>query len=193
MFTDISAWYESLPFLLQMYWGCAVIGSAVFIIQLILTLIGMDSGDVDVDFDGANTMDYGDGLSLFSVRAFINFLIGFGFSGICFSNIITNTFLLMVVSILIGGILAWSILLLWNKIKGLEKKESYSIRDCIGMTASVYLRIPANRQANGKVQVSLGGSVREFSAVTDGDTLPTGSIVKIAELINSETVLVVKL
>ena len=193
MLTDLSAWYESLPFILQMYWACAAIGSVIFIIQLALTLIGMDSGDVEVDFDGADTMDYGDGLSLFSVRAFINFLIGFGFAGICFYNIISNTLLLLVVSIAVGTLLAWSILLLWNKIKGLEKKENYSIRDSVGITASVYLRIPANRQASGKVQVSLGGSVREFSAVTDGDALPTGTMVKIVEVINSETVLVEKL
>ena len=193
MFMDISTWYSSLPFLLQMYWGCAAIGSIIFIIQLILTLIGMDSGDVDVDFDGANTMDYGDGLSLFSVRALINFLVGFGFSGVCFFYIITNKFLLIIISISFGVLLAWSLLLLWNKIKGLEKKENYSIQDSVGITGTVYLRIPAGRQANGKVQVSLGGSIREFAAITNGEALPTGTMVKIIEIINGETVLVEKL
>ena len=58
-----------LPALEQVFWVCAMISSFFFVIQLLLTLIGMDSSDVSVDFDGPDTMDLGGGVSLFTVGA----------------------------------------------------------------------------------------------------------------------------
>ncbi len=45
-------WFMMLPSLEQVFWVCAMISSFFFVIQLLLTLIGMDSSDVCVDFDG---------------------------------------------------------------------------------------------------------------------------------------------
>ena len=43
------------------------------------------------------------------------------------------------------------------------------IRDAVGKTVDVYLRIPANRKGQGKVQVSFHGSIQELHAQTDSD------------------------
>ena len=69
--------YSSLDPWMKVYWGCALIAGSIFVIQMVLTLIGMDSTDVDVDFDGPDTMDLGGSISLFSIRNLINFFCGF--------------------------------------------------------------------------------------------------------------------
>ena len=73
----------------QIYWTCAILGSTIFLLQMVLTLIGIDASDVEVDFDGSDTLDLGGGLSLFSIRALINFLVGFGWSGVSLATAIS--------------------------------------------------------------------------------------------------------
>ena len=72
----------------------------------------------------------------------------------------------------------------------LEKSGNFKIQDCVGQTASVYLRIPANHSASGKVQISINGSVHEITAFTDGEALPTGSRVTVVKVIDSGSLLV---
>ena len=94
--------FQSLDTWMQVFWGCAVIGSLIFIVQMVLTLIGMDSSDMDVDFDGTDTMDLGGGISLFSIKNFVNFIVGFGWGGVCFAGIIENKWLLTFVALVVG-------------------------------------------------------------------------------------------
>ena len=42
--------FQSMDTWMQTFWVCAIGGSAIFIIQALLTMIGMDSTDVDVDY-----------------------------------------------------------------------------------------------------------------------------------------------
>ena len=180
-----------MPVLAQVFWTCALLGSLIFLVQLVLTLLGMDASDVEVDFDGSDTLDNGGGMSLFSVRAFVNFLVGFGWTGVSFFHTVGNPVLLVLISFAVGVFFAWIVLLLWNCIKGLEQNRSLSVSECVGKNASVYLRIPAARQGKGKVQISIRGSVHELEAMTDGEMIPTGRQVQVVELIN-ESILLVK-
>ena len=58
------------------------------------------------------------------------------------------------------------------------------------MVCPVYLRIPATREGQGKVQISLLGSVQEISAMTDGAFIPTGARVRVIQVIDDNTLLV---
>ncbi|MEE1309894.1 MAG: serine protease, partial [Bacteroidaceae bacterium] len=89
---DLMTWFEGLGTLHQVFWGCAIAGSLVFAIQAVLTLLGMDSTDVDVDVPDGDTLDFG-GLSMFSVRNLVNFLVGFGWGGVSFYSGISNPYL----------------------------------------------------------------------------------------------------
>ena len=104
----------------QIYWTCAILGSTIFLVQMVLTLIGIDASDVEVDFDGSDTLDLGGGLSLFSIRALINFLVGFGWSGVSLATAIGSQLVLAVVSILVGLFFAYIILMLYRRIRRLE-------------------------------------------------------------------------
>jgi hypothetical protein len=54
------------------------------------------------------------------------------------------------------------------------------------------LRIPEKRSGSGKIQVSVRGSVHELLAVTDGEEIPSGAVVRVSEIIDEQLLLVEK-
>ena len=182
--------FQSMDTWMQVFWGCAVIGSIIFIVQMVLTLVGMDSSDMDVDFDGADTMDLGGGISLFSIKNFVNFIVGFGWGGVCFAGVIENKWLLTLVAVLVGVAFVLMFFFIKKQTKKLEHNGAFQIKDCVGKTVDVYLRIPANKGGKGKVQVSLNGSVQEFEAMTEGNSIASGQKVQVLSVVDGSTVLV---
>ena len=214
MIEQLSSWYSSLDGTMQVFWGCAIAASIVFVIQNALMLLGLGDMDSDVDADVSTDFDvHADAdtdvssghtghegtlgsagiFSLFTLRNFINFFLGFGWGGISFAPVIQSRTLLVLAAIVSGLLFVTVFVFLFRALMKLEKNGNFKIQDCVGHTASVYLRIPARREAAGKVQVSINGSVHEINAFTDGDFLPTGSRVKIVEIIDSGSLLVEKL
>lgn len=59
-----------------------------------------------------------------------------------------------------------------------------------GCTGTAYLAIPAARSGEGKVQITINNAVREYAAVTDGDTIPTGAAITVIEAIGPNLLLV---
>ena len=75
----------------------------------------------------------------------------------------------------------------------LEEDNTFSIFETVGFSASVYLKIPANKSGKGKIQISTRGSMRELDALTEGEEIPTGSNVKIIKAESDSTVIVEKI
>lgn len=180
MIENIQDWYMQLQGSEQTFWGTAIIASAVFLIQALLTMIGMDAHtDIDFDFHDGDTMDTGGAVSLFSIRSLVNFFVGFGWAGVTFINSGLPLWLVYIIAIAIGFAFAYLYIYMRRKMMKLEHNGAFRITDCIGLEADVYLRIPAQRSGRGKVQVSINGSVLELDAVTEGDALPSGSRIKV--------------
>ena len=199
-------WYNALPSTLQVYWVIALVTSLIFLIQMVLTFIGIGDADTDVDFGGdadlggdagfsdGDTLDTGGAMQLFTIRNFINFLLGLGWGGVCLYSVIPNTIVLSLVSILVGVLFVYIFLIIYRQLRKLERNGAYHIDDCVGQTVDVYLTIPSNRSGMGKVQISFSGSVQELNALTDSDApLRSGSKVRVVEVIDGTTVLVEKL
>ncbi len=189
--------YSSLDAALKFYWVVAIGASAIFLVQMVFTLIGIGDTDADagtaadLSFDSnGDTLDTGGAIQLFSVRNVVNFLIGVGWGGVCFWNVFENKHLVSIVAFICG--LAFVVAFLWmfKMLMKLQRSGNFQIQACVGMTCSVYLRIPARRGGAGKVQISYHGSVLELDALTDGDFLPTGSKVKVLEVIDGHSLLV---
>lgn len=192
---NIVGLYEALTPELKFYWVIAIIATLVFAIQMILTFIGIGDTDVDMDFSGGtdgNTLDTGGTMQLFSVRNVVNFMLGLGWGGVCWSSVIGNPILLAAVAVATGILFVIVFIFLFKTVMKLESNGAYKIEDCVGKACDVYLRIPAERGGQGKVQVSIGGAVHEIAAVTDGEQLPSGAKVVILSLIDKHTVLVSK-
>lgn len=178
---SISLWYSQLDGIMQVFWGCAIASSTIFVIQAILLFMGMDSSDIDVDFDGPDTMDLGGGISLFTVKNLVNFFVGFGWAGISFRPLISNDALLVLAAVGVGCLFVAVFLFILKQMLKLESNGALKPEDCVGKVADVYLRIPAAGAGEGKVQISVNGSVHELQAYTEGEEIPTGFKVRIVE------------
>ena len=190
---ELSNWFSSLDATLQVFWGCAIVSSLIFLLQAALTLLGMDH-DMDFDIDAAHldgdTMDMGGSLSLFSVRSLVNFFVGFGWAGVSFYSLIPQHWLLYLVAILVGIGFGYLYFFIRKQTKRLESDGTIDINESLGKPCDVYLRIPAERTGQGKVQISLRGSVHELPAVTNGPLLASGTHVRVTEVIDNALLLV---
>lgn len=187
---SFSIWFSGFETMQQVFWVCALVGSAVFVIQLLLTLFGMDSSDIDVDFDAGDTMDLGGGLSLFSIKSLVNFFVGFGWAGICLHSLIGNAVLLVLAAAAVGLFFVWMFFFIYKQTKKLEANGAFRIEYCKGRVADVYLRIPEKKSGRGKVQISVNGSVHELDAVTEGEAITTGRKVRITDIVGGEMLVV---
>jgi hypothetical protein len=185
-------WFNSLDTLLKAYWIIAGVTSFIFVIQMIMTFVGMDASDgLSADFDG--DMD-GDGpFQFFSLRNLINFLLGYGWGGICFYDIFASKLWVNIFAFLTGFLFFLLFFLIIKQLLKLNRDNTFQIRDTLGNAAEVYLTIPEGKSGKGKIQISVKGAFHEIDALTEGEKIPTGGKVRVIEIIDNQTVLVVKL
>ena len=58
----------------------------------------------------------------------------------------------------------------------LDVEGTLDPRNAVGQTATVYLRVPAHGQGQGKVHVKVQGRTAELAATSDGPEIPTGAV-----------------
>ncbi len=205
-------WWTSLSLFMKILWAITLASSLIFIIQSVMTFIGADAGDggIDTDFGGADAGGFdagvdggldadtsgdvpemGSGLNLLTFRNAVNFFLGFGWTAVLFADQIKSTFLLMLLAIVVGIALVFAVMYLFKWLNSMQQTGTINVFNAAtGCTGKVYLTIPAARSGEGKVQITINNSVREFDAQTDGEALPTGSSIRVVEAIDAHTLLV---
>lgn len=186
--------FNSLEPLQKFFWTIACCASLVFIIQTIMTFIGLGT-DADVDagpMDGSvDSMEDGALSGVFSFRNLINFLLGYGWAGVLLFDDIEKRWLLQLLAIAVGLLFVMAFVFMFRQVMKLSHDGSFKMSETVGLKADVYLRIPAARSGRGKVQMSVKGSVHEIDAVTDNDAeIPTGGQVEIVEVLGDDLLLV---
>jgi membrane protein implicated in regulation of membrane protease activity len=182
--------FETMDPLLKTFWFVAIPTSLIFLIQTVMTFIGVDASDgLEADFDG--DLSAGDApFQLFSLRNLINFLLGFSWTGISFFTAVSSKPLLIVLSLLVGASFVYLFFLIIKKVQKLSENNSFQIASTLHKTAEVYLTIPEKRSGLGKIMISVNGSFHELQAMTDGDKLPTGSVVEVVKIENDKILIV---
>jgi hypothetical protein len=182
---------ETLPPLLKLFWFVAIPASIIFVIQTIMTFVGGDSGDgINADFD-SNLEGNEAPFQLFSMRNLINFLLGFGWSGIAFYKMIENPTILIAISLAVGAAFVFLFFVVILQVQKLAEDNSFKMTDTLQKTGEVYLPIPEQKNGKGRILISVKGSVHELDALTEGDRIEVGKIV-IVERIESGNILIVK-
>lgn len=185
--------FDAMEPLLRTFWYIALPATLIFLIQTVMTFMGMDAHDgADADFNsdlsGTDTP-----FQLFSLRNLINFLLGLGWGGICFWGVIENKVVLTAVALLVGIIFVAMFFAAIKQIQKLAEDNSFKITDTLNKTCSVYLSIPAAKGGKGKIQISVKGSNHELNAMTEGDKIETGATVKVVRVEGSDLVFVEKI
>ena len=199
----ITEWWTGLSLIMKLLWGITLTVSLIFIIQTIMTFIGADGMDADLDSFSGNDidtnldfpdMDGHSGMNLYTFRNFINFFLGFGWTAILLQEKIQSAAILILISVAVGVMLVTLVMYIFKWLNSMQQSGNINIyKSAVGCKGQVYLTIPAERKGMGKVQISINDSIREYDAITDGDTIKTGTNIKVTEVINENTLLVEEL
>ncbi len=196
----IATWWDSLDLLMKVLWGITLSASLIFVIQSIMTFVGLGGGDggfdgdFSTDFNDMSTLEADPGMNLYTFRNLVNFLLGFGWTAILLRDRIASLVWLMVLAVLVGLALVAVVMYLFKWLNGMQQSGNIDVfKSAVGCQGRVYLTIPAERKGEGQVQITISGSVREYNAVTDGDEIKTGTPIKVVEVLNSNTLVVEEL
>jgi membrane protein implicated in regulation of membrane protease activity len=196
----IATWWAELSPVMKLLWGVTLTATLIFIIQTVMTFLGADADstdfdvDVDTSMDGADLSNIEGGSNLYTFRNLVNFFLGFGWSAILLQSSVKSTALLIFLSVLVGVGLVVAVMYLFKWLSTMQQSGNINVyKSAVGCQGKCYLVIPGERAGEGKVQITIQGAVREYNAVTDGDTIKTGTPIKVVEAVNANTLLVEEL
>jgi membrane protein implicated in regulation of membrane protease activity len=164
---------------------CAVIGGTLLVLQFVLLVFGA-GGDSDTGLDhggGHATGDVGHDqaafLKLFSLQTVSTFLTFFGLTGLGTAHLRWSPVAVAAAAVLAG---VAALLLVGRMMRGLSRLQSHGnldLRNAVGHTGSVYLRIPAAGAGHGRVLMEVQGRTVECRAISHADEIPTGATVRV--------------
>jgi hypothetical protein len=189
-----------------LYAYCAAIGAALLLGQVVMSLLGFGGHDLDVghgiDFhsglDGLHADVHTDHfdrgghwfVGFLSFRAIVSALAVFGLVGMGLTRefVPPRPAATFVISLAIGGGMMYAVAWLLRRLYQLRSDGTVRIERAVGLTGSTYLTIPAKKAGPGKVNVKIQGRIMEFSAVTSGDEIPTGTSVVVLDVLTPQIV-----
>lgn len=185
----MTEWWNSLLLEKQIFYAIGLISLAILLIQILLTLIGIDHS-ADADFSGA--VDHDSGMGLLTVRTVTAFFVGFGWTGAILLNRGYGT----VAAIFAGaGVGAAFLLVTWLLIRGLLQLQSggggIDYNNAVGGVGRVYVTIPGAEAGGGQLEVMIQGRLVIAEAYTKAPSnLKPDSKAKVVGVIGSSTLLV---
>lgn len=192
--------WAALSVAMKILWGITIFASLVFVVQSVMTFLGADAGDMDGGMDADSPMDALDadagasGSNLYTFRNLINFLLGFGWTSILLHDSVKSPVLLYIIAAMVGVGLVAIVMYIFKWLNSMQQSGTIDVRKAaVGCEGTVYLTIPGERKGEGKVQITINGAVREYTAQTDDDTIITGTPIKVVEVIGESTLVVARL
>ncbi len=188
-------WWTSLSTAMQVLWAITLSASLIFVIQTVMTFLGLGDHDADFDLDTSDgSFDADPSMNLLTFRNLVNFCLGFGWTAVLMHEKIQSNALLIIISVIVGILLVTVVMWIFKWLSGMQQTGNIDVhKSAVGCEGKVYLTIPGERKGEGKVQITINNAVREYDAVTDGETIPTGKAIKVTEVINDYTLLVEEL
>ncbi|MDR3264022.1 MAG: hypothetical protein LBT30_06925 [Clostridiales bacterium] len=148
---------------------------------------GHGEGAADIHSNNTSVVEIG-GLKVLTIRGIISFFAVGGWAAFGFYGIIGLWSLL--VGVATGAAAAFLLALLMKEMMKLEKRGNIVFNKAIGVTGTVYLNIPAKRSGKGKISVIIQERLVECDAMTDGEKIETGAVIKVNGLVDGNTFLV---
>ena len=182
---SIQDWWQLLDTPEQIFWLMAVGASALLVIQTALSFIGLDF-DTDTDFDADLSADF----SVFSFKSVMAFVAFFGWMGIVGYGREWPMLMIILAGIGSGLVAMFIVAYMLFQFQKIESSGTMRIGDALLKEGEVYLLVPGNSMGKGKVTLEISGTVREMRAMTEGAAIPTGSKVKVIDILEDNVLLV---
>jgi len=174
------------------YFLMASLGTGLFLIKLLLFLF---SGDGEAtDFEDAEHIDGSETFSLLSIQSILAFFMGTGWTGLAakiewgmtnFQSLgvsFTFGFLMM----LLNSYLSFKL----KKLNTAPRKTDY--QEIVGHKGRAYTHIPPKGEGMGQVEITLEGKQQILQAISEEESIPAFSPVKIISIDDAGTLLVIK-
>lgn len=178
---------------------CAVFGSAIMVLQILMAVFGMD-GDSEAISDVGDDLDMGDeyvdthslSSQFFGVLSFRSIMAALAFFGI--GGHIGNAGgypTVVTLGIAVGMGFAAMVAVGWmmQMLYKLKSDGTVNINNAIGTIGTVYLTIPAKNAGAGKVTLSIQNRTMEYQAVTnEEEAITTGARVEVCNIVDVNTI-----
>lgn len=191
MLLSISTWWQTLASFEKIFWGIAVVFSALYLMQSMLSLSGGDADHSAGHADSAIDHDGGIDYQFFTSKNMIAFFTMFGWAGLAshYSGMSkTATILLALAG---GTIVVLLMAIILKNMSRLRYNGALKLENAINKTGSTYLFIPPNRSGMGKVHIKVQGTLHELPAMTDDEEeIATGKLIRVRNIINDRILLV---
>lgn len=177
----------------QFFLYAAVGGGALFLVQLVLSMMGMGDADVDADLlsDGSNS-SADTAFKMLSLQGLTSFFGMFGLVGLALQLESKASPTLSVLGALLGGSLStWVIARIFRVAHTMQSSGTLDLNKAVGSRGIVNLRIAPGKP--GKVTINLSGRLLELEAVSDSDSFETGAEVSVERLLADGSIKVTKL
>jgi hypothetical protein len=188
----------------SLYFFCAAAAGVILLMQFVLGLLGMghhlDFHDGSADFhldhadgmEGDHDLDHGEGadhadhagawfVGILSFRAIVSSVMMFGLAGLSAQKMYEPSISFGIAAACGIGVL-FGVAYLLKMLYGFASDGTVRDLDTIGTTGSVYVSIPANNQGKGKVTVVVKGRTMEYEAMTEGESLSTGTLILVVDV-----------
>jgi membrane protein implicated in regulation of membrane protease activity len=164
----------------------SVIGGTILVLQFVLLAFGV-GGDHDVGGDGTVAADGSSGvghdqsafLKLFSLQTASAFLTFFGLVGLATERAGWSTAAVTPAAILAGIAALFLVARLMRGLARLQSQGNVDLQNAVGHTGNVYLRIPQSGGGHGRVLMQVQGRTVECRAISRGDEIPTGAVIRV--------------
>ncbi len=181
------AWWGSLGFVEQIFFGLALVATVLVLIQTLLMLIGSDGADLDIELD----TEHASGLKALSLQTISAFLLGIGWIGGGVFNLTGSLLLAVLLGCVAGLGFSSVIFFLMRWVHQLREKGNVDPRNAIGQTGKVYIPIPANREGEGQIEIKFQNRFRVVQAVTSAtEALPAQTEVLVVDLAKDNVMVV---
>lgn len=208
----MSQWWSGIGDFEKIFWIFAFPSTAVFILQIIMTFIGLgDQGDIiddiqdsvgelpgesvelDINDNGGEFLDFKYRFKLVTLRSVVVFFTIFSWTGIVATTSGVGKIATIIIALISGFVMMFVIAYIYYFLTKFIEDGTMNTKNAINKEGIVYLTIPRKREGVGKVEVVVQGALRLLEAVTDGDGIPTGSKVVVINIIENQLLLVEKI
>ena len=190
-------WITGLSGIDAVFFGCATLGGAVFLLRIVLLVIGLDhDGDVDMDVHGDVDL-HGDvhhdvGPGVLSISGLSAFFLMFGLTGLVMHlEQGLGPTLSTGLAFATGMFVAWGVAKALGALYRLKSSGNIDVHNAVGVDGRVYLTIPV--KGRGQVEVAVQKRLRVYDAVAEHPVeLKTGTHVRVVRVVEGNVLVVEK-
>ena len=200
----METWWEGISTLNRVFVCSAVVFTLLFVWQLIMTILGVDShggghpGDAEIHSGSESPIHYevhnfgGDAFTLISTRSILAFGTLFSWSGALYLADGTPILFTLFYSLIWGTLAMLGVSLILHFLLRMQEQGNASAWWALGEKGTVYINIPVD--GSGKVRLMVRGVMSIVNARSqNGSPIIEGTRVKVVNVVNPNTVEVIEL